>query len=273
MRDAVHDPEPTPLPRPPSPGSGYSSTRKVRTGDVDPQRRLRLDSIARYLQDIATDDLEAAGHTETDPYWIVRRTVIDVIEPITWPATEHQQRWCSGLSSRWANVRVRMTATHETTPFSPRTQPDGLVETEAFWINVNAQGVPTRISDNGVATLAATTDVHRLRWTAMTAARPARVPGEDEPEDRVHVLRSTDFDPLQHLNNAAYLAAVEDELLLHPDLLRHRHRAVIEYYRPVVAGATVTVRRRRSGDSLQLWMSVDDQVAAAATVTGSGEHA
>ncbi|HMT49161.1 hypothetical protein [uncultured Dietzia sp.] len=40
-----------------------------------------------------------------------------------------------------------------------------------------------------------------------------------------------------------------------------------------MAGATVTVRRRRSGDTLQLWMSVDDQVAAAATVTGSGEHA
>ena len=34
-------------------------------------------------------------------------------------------------------------------------------------------------------------------------------PGHGEAlPDREHVLRSTDFDPLQHLNNAAYLPAV-----------------------------------------------------------------
>src|SRR5699024_974383 len=67
---------------PPSPEAGFSTRRRVRTGDVDPQRRLRLDSVARYLQDIAADNLDATGHARTDPFWIVRRTVIDVIEPI-----------------------------------------------------------------------------------------------------------------------------------------------------------------------------------------------
>jgi acyl-ACP thioesterase len=267
MSDVEQGPDLPPLPPPPSTESGYSTSRTVRTGDVDPQRRLRLDSIARYLQDTAGDDLEAAGHARTDPYWIVRRTVIDVIEPISWPATVHQQRWCSGLSTRWANMRVRLTAEHGRRPADSEARPDGLVETEAFWINVNAHGVPSRISDDGIATLASTTDTHRLRWAAMTTARPDDLPDLDQPGDRPHVLRSTDFDPLQHLNNAAYFDAVEDELLHHPDLLRHRHRAVIEYFRPVAPGSTMTVRRRRSADRLQMWMSVDDHVAAAATVT------
>lgn len=267
MSEVVQDPGLQPLPPPPSTESGFSTSHKVRTGDVDPQRRLRLDSIARYLQDIATDNLEATGHAQTDPYWIVRRTVIDVIEPITWPATVHQQRWCSGLSTRWANMRVRLTAQHQTNPLNPQERPDGLVETEAFWINVNAHGVPARISDDGFDTLATTTDTHRLRWIAMTAARPPQSPDQDAPEDRLHVLRSTDFDPLQHLNNAAYFAAVEDELLHHPDLLQRRHRVVIEYFHPVVAGSTMTIRRRRYGNQLQMWMAVDDRLAAAATIT------
>lgn len=271
MEDTTHDPGLHPLPEPPSADAGFSASLTVRTGDVDPQRRLRLDSVARYLQDIATDDLEAAGHAGSDPYWIVRRTVIDVVEPISWPATVHLQRWCSGLSTRWANMRVRLTATHQTNPLNPGERPEGLVETEAFWINVNPQGVPTRISEGGARTLAATTDIHRLRWHAMTAARPPEASGEGVPEDRPHILRSTDFDPLQHVNNAAYLAAVEDELLLHPDLVQHPHRAVIEYFRPVVAGSTMMIRRRRQGGSLQLWMTVDDRVVAAATVTRSGQ--
>ncbi|WP_081615211.1 acyl-[acyl-carrier-protein] thioesterase [Dietzia sp. UCD-THP] len=257
-----------PLSPPPSAESGFSTSRTVRTGDVDPRRRLRLDSIARYLQDVAGDDLEFTGHARTDPYWIVRRTVIDVIEPITWPATVHLHRWCSGLSTRWANMRVRLTADPQAGPDDAGTRPDGLVETEAFWINVNAEGVPARISNEGFATLSASTQDHRLRWAAMTEPLPTEAPGRDLPVDRPHVLRSTDFDLLQHLNNAAYLDAVEDELLDHQDLLRGRHRIVIEYSRPVVPGAVMTIRRIRSGDRLRMWMLVEDRVAAAVTVTG-----
>ncbi|MET3860845.1 acyl-ACP thioesterase [Dietzia sp. 2505] len=177
MNDPVQDDGLQPLPPPPSAESGYSTSRTVRTGEVDPLRRLRLDSIARYLQDVAGDDLEATGHARTDPYWIVRRTVIDVIEPISWPATVHLQRWCSGLSTRWANMRVRLTAEHRAGPDDDGPRPGGLVETEAFWINVNSHGVPARISDEGFATLSATTETHRLRWAAMTTPPPAGSPG------------------------------------------------------------------------------------------------
>ena len=46
----------------------------MRLGDVDPSGRLRLDAIARYLQDVASDDAADAG---LDTGWVARRTLIE----------------------------------------------------------------------------------------------------------------------------------------------------------------------------------------------------
>ena len=53
----------------PSAGRTFTGERIVRLGDVSPAGRLRLDAVARYLQDIATDDAVDAGSTActTDP--------------------------------------------------------------------------------------------------------------------------------------------------------------------------------------------------------------
>lgn len=249
----------------------FQADYRVRTGDVDQEMRVRLDSVARYLQDVANDNIEAAEFHATDPFWIVRRTVIDVVRPITWPATVTAQRWCGALSTRWTNMRVRLTAKHETNRFNPNPRPDGLIETEAFWINVNEQGMPSRLSDEAFEMLSSMTDEHRLRWKPMNPEK-APAPEDIELPDREHVLRSTDFDPFKHLNNAAYLEAVEDELVDHPDLVDVPHRVVIEYLRPIVPGTRITLRRIREGDRLSVWLLVpggekgDEQVVAASVV-------
>ncbi|RDH10006.1 acyl-ACP thioesterase domain-containing protein, partial [Tsukamurella pulmonis] len=62
------------------PGPSFERTWPVRTGDVDPERRVRLDGIARYLQDMANDEMFHRGFDATDPYWLVRRSIIDVHE-------------------------------------------------------------------------------------------------------------------------------------------------------------------------------------------------
>ena len=68
-----------PLTALPDGANPYSTVRTVRTGDVDTGKRLRLDGVARYLQDIGTDNLVAVGANDSDPLWIVRRTVVDVL--------------------------------------------------------------------------------------------------------------------------------------------------------------------------------------------------
>ena len=69
-----------------------------------------IGSVARYLQDISWDELHRTELHRTDPTWIVRRTVIDVIRPVTWPDQVHLTRWCSSMSTRWTNMRTRITS-------------------------------------------------------------------------------------------------------------------------------------------------------------------
>ncbi|MFT3661225.1 MAG: thioesterase [Gordonia sp. (in: high G+C Gram-positive bacteria)] len=248
----------------------YANGYRVRTGDVDQEMRVRLDGLARFLQDVANDNFDASDFTDTDPFWIVRRTVIDVLEPITWPADFHAERWCGALSTRWTDMRVRLTSVSETNRFNPEPRPNGRVETSGFWINVNDQGMPSRISDGSFEMLSSMTDEHRLRWRSMNPEQ-APDPAELDLPDREHVLRITDFDPFRHLNNAAYLEAVEDELVDHTDLLDVPHRLVIEYLRPITPGTPITIRRKRIEGCLYLWMLIpgDDGPVVAATVSVS----
>lgn len=249
-------------------GVGY----RVRTGDIDQQMRVRLDAVARYLQDIANDNIAVTEFAATDPFWIVRRTVIDVHSPITWPADISLERWCGALSTRWTNMRVRVSADHQTNRFNPDPRPPGRIETEAFWINVNEQGMPSRLSDQALSMLSQMTDEHRLRWRAMNPEK-APDPASLMLPDREHTLRITDFDPFKHLNNAAYLEAVEDELVEHADLVDQPHRVVIEYLRPITPGSGIRIRRRRDPQRLLMWLmhtppgETAEQVAATVSVS------
>ncbi len=242
----------------------FTADYRVRTGDIDQEMRVRLDGLARYLQDVANDNIAVTDFADSDPFWIIRRTVIDVIEPLTWPSDFQVERWCGALSTRWTDMRVTLRGTAQTNRFNPEPRPDGLVETNAFWINMTESGMPARISDTAMDTLTKMTDEHRLRWKAMNPG-VAPDPADVELPDREHVLRSTDFDPYRHLNNAAYFAAVEDELVDHLDLLEGPHRAVIEYLRPVTPGVPITVRRVREADCLLMWMLIPDDDGALVT--------
>ncbi|WP_459548146.1 acyl-[acyl-carrier-protein] thioesterase [Nocardia sp. X0981] len=234
----------------PQEGRGFVSTWPVRAGDVDPYNRVRLDGIARYLQDIAWEHLQQSILEQTDPTWIIRRTVVDVIRPVLWPDQVHLLRWCSSMSTRWANMRVRITSDR-----------GGLIETEGFWININeSNNMPSRISDAGLAYLAQTTTERRLRWRPwLTDTTPP-----ESDTDLPFPLRATDIDQYNHVNNTCYWQAVEQYLVDYPKLVSGPHRAVIEYIAPVLARQHISVRSRyESGDrttgrpTLRLWFVVD----------------
>ncbi|GAB3129445.1 hypothetical protein GCM10027289_11930 [Tsukamurella serpentis] len=239
------------------PGPSFERTWPVRTGDVNPERRVRLDGIARYLQDMANDEMFHRGFDATDPYWLVRRTIIDVHRPLTWPADVTLLRWCESTSSRWCNMRVTL-----------RDTAGGHVETEAFWIRFSADsGMPTHISDGGMEYLQRYVAETRLRWKALNT-EPTPPPSSD---DREFALRATDYDPFRHLNNAAYWQLVEDDLA-EADLLAAPHRAIIEYLAPLPIGSRVQLRTRRDDTGYRMWLHrLDDDGAPdakpAATVT------
>jgi acyl-ACP thioesterase len=194
----------------------------LRVADVDRTGRLKFDAATRHIQDIGSDHLRELGFEETHPLWIVRRTMIDLIRPIEFQDMMRLRRWCSGTSNRWCEMRVRIDG-----------RKGGLMESEAFWININreTQG-PARISDDFIAGLQRTTDVNRLRWKAYLSAG-AR---EDAAEIREYPVRVSDIDIFDHMNNSVYWSVVEDYLGSHPELLQKPLRATIEHDLPVALG-------------------------------------
>jgi acyl-ACP thioesterase len=195
----------------------------LRVADIDREGRLRFDAATRHIQDIGQDQLRELGFEETHPLWIVRRTMIDLIEPIKFQDMLRVRRWCSGTSNRWCEMRVRIDGKRGR----------GLVESEGFWININreTQG-PARIADDFIEGLHRTTDVDRLRW------KPYLKPGsrEDASQIREYPVRVSDIDLFDHMNNSVYWSVIEDYLFNMPELLHKPIRVTIEHDAPIALG-------------------------------------
>ena len=117
-------------------GRRYSGEFRVRLGDADASGILRLDGVARVLQDVATDDWEDTGLESTDT-WVVRRTTIRVAEGGRWPRYKEVltvTTWCGGTGAAWAERRTNISAKGQL-----------LVEAVALWVPVDPSGHPVRI--------------------------------------------------------------------------------------------------------------------------------
>ena len=91
-------------------GRRYSEDYLIRLGDADENGLLRLDGVARLLQDVATDDWTDTG-IATEDTWVVRRTQIRLVEGATWPRYLDRvtlTTWCGGWGAAWAERRTNV---------------------------------------------------------------------------------------------------------------------------------------------------------------------
>ena len=93
----------------PEAGRVFTGDYPIRRTDVTPGGRLRFDALARYLQDVAEDDIAEAGLRE--PYdWLVRRCTITVRG---YPQRGQRLRlttFCSATGPRWAERTTTLSA-------------------------------------------------------------------------------------------------------------------------------------------------------------------
>jgi acyl-ACP thioesterase len=175
----------------PSGARSYASLRRVRLSDMDAAGRVRLDAVARFLQDAAIDDVQETGWGVPDHIWVIRKISVDVVAPLLRDRSVEVETWCSGVAAIAAGRR-----------WSVRGDAGGHVEIDSVWIHLGPDQRPARIGDFGPYGLAA-------------AGRPVstKLALPDPPSDAVRVpwaLRSTDLDANGHVNNAVYWQAVED---------------------------------------------------------------
>ena len=230
----------------PASGRRFTATRRVRLGDADPSGRLRLDALARLLQDVGNDDTADAGAPASDP-WVARRTVA-VGGP--WPRLGERlsfTTFCGGTGSRWAERRTSITG-----------DGDGHVEVAALWVYVDATtGRPAKLPAWFVDTYAGTA-AGREVTARNRLPRPSAA-----TDDRRWLLRTTDLDVLGHVNNAATWEAVEDECARRGIV---PGRAELEYGAAIEIDDDVTLRSAADDGGLRVWLVVGDDVRASALV-------
>lgn len=218
----------------------FTTRRRISLSDTDATGRLRLDALARYLQDVASEDWLDAGFDHDSHVWVVRRTELDVLERFRPEDAIELETWCSGIAGSSAARR-----------YSIRGAAGGRVEAESIWIHLDHDLRPLRH------------DARFLELYGPSAAgrrAPTRFTLPDPPSSgggRPWSFRSTDEDRLGHVNNAAYWAAFED---LWSDRLAAPVRATLEYRQPIDVGNEVT----RCDAGKLAWLVVGDEVRAAA---------
>lgn len=204
---------------PPATGRIYRHTAVAGLGDVTPQRRARLDAVARWLQDAAWADVVDSGIPD-EGVWVVRRMELAVERfPSFWEPLE-VATFCSGTGPLWAERRTTV-----------RGEQGGLVEAVALWVHLDPDGARPRPLPAGFeAVYGEAAGGRRVR---------ARLKHPPEPPEGAPAapwwFRATDLDMAHHVNNAVYWAAVEEELAgADPG---DGFRAAIEHRAPGGAGA------------------------------------
>jgi acyl-ACP thioesterase len=165
--------------------------------------------------------------------------------------------FCSGTGPRWAERRTRVTGDR-----------GAFVDAAALWVFVDREhGRPLALDDDFHDRYGESAAGRRVRGRLLHDAPP------DGMQWRSWPLRTSDFDVLDHVNNARSLEAVEDELVrCLPGRLPVRAR--IEYRGTLERGDAValasTVHTEGDDDVLAAWLAVGGAVRVSATVTVAG---
>ena len=226
----------------PLPPVGRVFEQSLRPGlaDAATSGRVRLDALARWVQEIAFADVDDAGVLQQSA-WVVRRMRIRVERFPQWGDHVTGRTFCSGYGRLWAERRVDYESEN------------GRVEIAGVWVHLSPETrlpVPMPPSFDEVYAPSA-----QGRKVKARLRHPN--PGGDESA-RDWFFRRSDTDIADHVNNAAYWEVVE-ETLGDPAAFD----AEIEFREPAAAGAA----RVLTGDGVT-WVTAPDGRVHASVVGG-----
>lgn len=232
----------------PAQGRMFATSRPVRSTDVSPDGRLRLDAFARYLQEAAEDDVADTGWDA--PYdWRLRRCEVAAHGYPRYGEQVSLRTFCSATGPRWAERTTTLAG------------PGGdLMQGRAVWVAIaRADGRPCPLGEEFHRWYGAATGGRQVPARLTHPAPPAAADGD--PAGRPWPLRASDFDPAGHVGNTVHWAAVEDVLARSAAL---PVTAELEYHRPMLPGQQPRLVTAGAGGEIWAWLLAGTQRLASA---------
>jgi acyl-ACP thioesterase len=208
----------------PAPGRGRAFEREVvpGLGDAVGSGRVRLDAIARWLQDVAYADVADAGLADRGA-WLVRRTRVRADSFPRFGGPVSVRTFCSAAGRLAAERRTSLSGS------------GGEVEAVAIWIHVDPETLrPLRLGEEFTRTYGESAGTRRADF---------RLRHPEPPRDASRTpwrFRAADVDVAGHVNNAAYWEAAEEVLMDGPE--PQSTDLEIEYHEPAQPGDAVALR-------------------------------
>lgn len=224
-----------------APGRIFSIRRRALLGDCAPTGRVRLDALARWMQDVAYADVEEAG-LERAAVWVLRRHRIRVARFPRFGERCVVQTFCSGIGRMWAERRTTISAARRDGGAG-----EAQVEALALWVHLDpARLLPSPVTQPELDVYGSSAGERRVH-ARLRHPRPEGV----EQQWRWR-FRRTDADIADHVNNAAYWEPLEDELLgTCPGL--ERVDAELEFRAPAQPGPVLIL-----ADGARRWITDPD---------------
>ncbi len=168
----------------------------VRYDDIDCYGWLTPATFLRYLQDIAALDAENA-QLSGGGYWVARRTVMNFAAPVPVHSDLELETFVIGVTRITAQrgYIARMVGAGDSEP---------IISARTLWVYLDARGRPARLPDE-LALRWLPDGPEPLQPEAARRAFPASSPVRSE-----YRVRFLDTDLMQHMNNAAYVVALDN---------------------------------------------------------------
>jgi acyl-ACP thioesterase len=186
----------------PPPARGRRFEREVVPGlaDATGSRRVRLDAIARWLQDVAYADVVDVGLADRGA-WVVRRARLRVEAFPRFGEPVLVRTWCSAAGRLAAERRTSVAGA------------GGAVEAVALWIHVDTETLrPLRLGEQFQAVYGESAGDRKADFRLRHAEPPA------DASRSPWRFRAADVDVAGHVNNAVYWEPVEERLSGAPEL-------------------------------------------------------
>ncbi|HEY8764140.1 MAG TPA: acyl-ACP thioesterase domain-containing protein [Solirubrobacteraceae bacterium] len=193
-------PKLTDLVGPPPDAREFTMTMRPGLADCAPSGRIRLDALARWLQDVAYADVEDAG-VAGSAVWVVRRTRIQVLRFPRFAEHFEVRTFCSGIGRMWAERRTTIR------PEEGSGEP--CVEAVALWVHLDPETWrPMPFADEEIALYGDAAMGRRI------TARLRHPPAPADAASSQWTFRATECDLAGHVNNSNYWQPLEEEFLL-----------------------------------------------------------